>query len=89
MAKSKRLPPVHPGEVPEETGRSSRIGRSESRRSVGLGTTFSLLSTPIAVRLVISSPRGWLIGKSVDYGNHSPNSGKYLPNETAHPSRQN
>ena len=31
-----------------------------------------------------ASRRGWLIGRSVDYGNHSPNNGRYPPNEAAH-----
>ena len=62
----------------------ANMGRSVSRRSVGLGTTCSSWSTPIAVTFVISSRRGWLIGRSVDYGNHSPNNGKHPPNEAAH-----
>src|SRR5271156_3043949 len=65
------------------------MARSESRRSVGLGTIFSSSSTPIAVMPVTSSRRRWLTGRSVDYGNHSPNNGKYPPNEAAYQSSQN
>jgi len=58
--------------------------------SIGrVGDTFSSLSTPIAVTLVISSRRDWLIGRSADYGNHSPNNGKYPPNEAAYQSSEN
>jgi len=62
----------------------ANMGRFESKRSVRLGTTYSSSSILIAVTFVISSRRGWLIRRSVHYGNHSSNNGKYPPNEAAH-----
>jgi hypothetical protein len=45
--------------------------------------------TPIAVTPVILSRHGWLTGRNVTNGNHSPNNGIYSPDEAAYRSSQN
>ncbi len=65
------------------------LERPDDRREYGEVRIQAIGRVGDDILFVVYTDRGdirhiWLIGTSVDYGNHSPNNGKYPPNEAAH-----